>query len=87
MAQGFQSPRHRGGDQLEHVAQAALITASQEAERAREVLGPDYKLHSVTPAPVSAFSSKNPQPPRVPPAGRGGIQTSVVKVQSESNYH
>lgn len=71
MAQGFQSPRHRGGDQLEYVAQAALITANQEAERAREVLGPDYKLHSVTPAPVSAFPSKNPQPPRVPPAGGG----------------
>lgn len=86
MTQGFRSPRHRGGDQREYVAKAALITANQEAEQAREALGLDYKLHSVTPAPVSAFYSKNPQPPRVPPAGEG-IQTSVVKIQSESNYH
>lgn len=52
MAQGFQSPRHRGVDRLEYAAQAALITANQEAERAREALGPDYKLQSVTPARV-----------------------------------
>lgn len=52
MAQGFQSPRHRGVGRLEYAAQAALITANQEAERAREALGPDYKLQSVTPARV-----------------------------------
>lgn len=40
-------------------------------ERARQVLGPNYHLQTVTPTPTgSTFSSKGPQPPRVlSPAG------------------
>jgi hypothetical protein len=54
----FQSPRHRGADQLEHMVQAALITANHEAERASQELAPDYNCQTMTPTPVAYFSQQ-----------------------------